>query len=111
VTGRAAALLAGLATAVAAAVLVRLAMWQWERGSDRDSLLSYSYAVQWALLAVALVGAVAARRRRGPRPSDEGASRDAAGRVLGPPLRPGEELDDPTSVRLRRWVTRRPGGA
>ena len=97
-------LLGAVATTAAAAVLVRLSIWQWERGSSRDSLLSYSYAAQWALLAVALVAAVALRHRRGPRPP---ADRDSAGRVIGPPLRPGEHLPDPTSVRLRRWVTRR----
>jgi cytochrome oxidase assembly protein ShyY1 len=95
------------ATAAAAAVLVRLSMWQWERGSSRDSLLSYTYAVQWALLAVALVVAVATRRRHGAHRPGDSASRDTAGRVIGPPLRPGEQLADPTSVQLRRWVTRR----
>lgn len=100
-------LLGAAATAAAAAGLVRLAVWQWDRGSSRDSLLSYSYAVQWALLAVALVVAVATRRRRGPCRPDERASRDAAGQVIGPPLRAGEQLGDPTSVRLRRWLTRR----
>lgn len=104
-TPRSTTLLGATATVAAAAVLVRLAMWQWERGSSRDSLLSYSYAVQWALLAVALVAAVVLRgRRRSPRPPQD---RDAFGDVIGPPLRPGEQLGDPTSVRLRRWVARR----
>ena len=106
-TRRTATLLGGLATAAAAAVLVRLAMWQWDRGRSRDSLLSYSYAVQWALLAVVLVAAVVVRRRRGPRTCERDPSRDTTGRVVGPPLRPGEQLPDPTSVRLRRWVARR----
>lgn len=96
-----------LATAAAAGILVRLAMWQWDRGSSRDSLLSYTYAVQWVLLAVALVAAVVVRHRRGPRRRDDSASRDTAGRVIGPPLRPGEQLGEATSVQLRRWVTRR----
>ena len=103
---RPATLVGTVATAAAAAVLVRLAVWQWERGSSRDSLLSYTYAVQWALLAVGLVGAVATRHHRGPGPPDDRASRDAGGRVIGPPLRPGEQLGDTTSVQLRRWVSR-----
>jgi cytochrome oxidase assembly protein ShyY1 len=96
-----------VATAAAAGVLVRLAAWQWERGSSRDSLLNYSYGVQWALLAVALVAAVATRHRRGGREAGEQASRDVTGRVIGPPLRPGEELGETTSVRVRRRLSRR----
>ena len=104
---RPASALGAVVTAAAVGVLVRLALWQWQRGSSQDSLLSYSYAVQWALLAVALLTAVVMRHRRGPRERDDAASRDIAGRVLGPPLRPGEQLGEPTSVQLRRWIPHR----
>jgi hypothetical protein len=95
-----------VATVAGVAVLVRLSVWQWQRGSSRGSLLSYTYAVEWMLLALGLVVAVAQRRRRGPHPPDEAASRDAAGRLIGPPLRPGEQLGAPTGVQVRRWLIR-----
>ena len=96
-----------LVTAFAVAVLLRLAAWQWDRARSRDSLLSYAYAVEWAALAVAVLVAVTVLpgRRRPPRQDDP--SRAVDGRVLGPPLRPGEDLGDPTRVRVQRWLHRR----
>jgi hypothetical protein len=100
-------LVSGLATAGAVAVLARLSAWQWDRGRLRGSLLNYSYAVEWGLLAVVLVAVVVVRARRVTSGEDDDASRDVDGRVIGPPLRPGEELGDVTRVRLRRWASRR----
>lgn len=95
-------------TLLAAGVLVRLSAWQWQRGSARGSLLNYTYAVEWLLLAVLLVAGLLVRRRRGSvRPDD--ASRDVAGRLIGPPLRPGEQAGEPTHVQLRRWLSRAAG--
>jgi hypothetical protein len=31
--------------------MLRLALWQWDRGQARGGLLNYSYAVEWVLLA------------------------------------------------------------
>ena len=45
------------------------------------------------------------RRRR--HPQRQNPSRAVDGRVVGPPLRPGEQLGDPTRVRVRRWLRRR----
>jgi hypothetical protein len=43
--------------ALAAVVMVKLGIWQWHRAQDRDSLQSYSYAVEWVVFAVlTLVG-------------------------------------------------------
>lgn len=100
-------LLGVLATAGAVAVLVRLSAWQWDRGQMRGSLLNYTYAVEWALLAVLLVvGPVVQRRRRSRCDPDDDASRDVDGRLIGPPLQPGEQVGDATGVRVRRWLTR-----
>lgn len=104
---RGARLVGTVATVAAVAVLVRLAVWQWERGSSRGSLMSYTYAVEWMLMALALVVAVVLHRRRGGRPADDSASRDVTGRLLGPPLRPGEQLPAATHVQVRRWFARR----
>lgn len=99
--------LGALATGGGVAALVRLSMWQWERGSAGGSLLNYTYAVEWMLLAVALVAAVVLRRGGGRRRADGDRSRAVDGRVIGPPLRPGEQLAPPTSVRLKHWLRRR----
>ena len=92
-------------TVLAVGVLVRLSVWQWQRGSDRGSLLNYTYAVEWLLLAVLLVVGLILRRYRRGSPSEDG-SRDVHGRLIGPPLRPGERPGDPTHVQLKRWLGR-----
>lgn len=98
--------LGAVLTVLAVGVLVRLSAWQWQRGSARGSLLNYTYAVEWLLLAVLLVVGLLVRRRRGSSPSDD-RSRDVQGRLIGPPLRPGEQPGDPTHVQLKRMLTRR----
>lgn len=40
-----------LLTLVAAAVMVRLGMWQLDVAGNRNSLQNYSYAVEWVLFA------------------------------------------------------------
>jgi hypothetical protein len=94
-----------LAAAAAVAVLGRLSWWQWERAQVRGSLLNYTYAVEWLLLAAAVAIAPLVRRRPGSTGGDE-ASRDVSGRLLGPPLRPGEQVGETTPARLRRWASR-----
>lgn len=98
-------LLVAAATTGAAAVLVRLAAWQWDRGRSSGAVVHYTYAVEWVLLAGALVtgAVVAGRRGRATRPAEaEQGCRDVHGRVIGPPLRAQEPLEDTTPVRLRR---------
>lgn len=92
-----------LATVVAAVACLQLASWQWARGRSSGALLHYTYAVEWALLAVLLVVGAVVTRRRATRPRDrEAASRDVHGRLVGPPLRPGEQLAAPVRTRVGR---------
>lgn len=98
--------LAVLAVALVA-VMVRLSMWQWGRARERGALLHYSYAVEWLLFAVlTTVGFVhlwwdGRRAEEDRRPPPE---RRPGGPLVGPPLAPGEELEEVTWVRLRRRV-------
>lgn len=94
--------------AVAVGVLLRLSAWQWDRARSGESLRSYSYALEWGLLALALVVLVGLPRAR-RRPDDDGASRTVDGSLLGPPLAPGERLGEPTGSRVRRCLGRRTG--
>jgi hypothetical protein len=85
------------------AVMVRLSVWQWDRARARGSLLNYTYAVEWLVFAVlTVVGAVRLRRegRRPLAPPAPGGQGDTP--VIGPPLAPGEELEEITWIRLRR---------
>jgi hypothetical protein len=101
-------LLGAIAVGGAVVALVRLSLWQWSRAGAEGSLQSYTYAVEWMLLAVLLVVAPLLLRRRSRRPPGERhAERDVNGQVIGPPLRPGEELAEATGVRLRRRLARR----
>jgi hypothetical protein len=88
-------LLRGLALCAGVTLLLRLSWWQWERGRASGRLLHYTYAVEWLLVAVALVGLLLVRRRPRSRP-DLGGSLDVTGRVIGPPLRAGERLTPTT---------------
>ena len=105
-TARGSGVVTGIAAAGGVAILLRLSAWQWDRATSRDSLLNYVYAVEWLIAAVALV-AVVVRHRAHPAAPDDEASRDVHGHVVGPPLRPGEQLPEPTGVRLRRWLQAR----
>lgn len=96
------ATLAVVALAVGESVILRLAAWQWERGRETGSLLHYTYAAEWVLVALALPIALVVRRRGRGRTDAEVASRDVHGRLIGPPLRPDEQLSETTGVRLRR---------
>lgn len=108
-TVRPATAVTAAATVIGVAGLLRLSAWQWHRGSTRGSLLHYTYAVEWLVLAVVLVAAVAVRHRRGSRRyDDDAASRDVTGRLIGPPLPPGEPVPEATHVRVRRRLTGRP---
>ena len=102
-----------LVVAAAVAVMVRLSVWQWDRARARNSLMNYAYAVEWLIFAVlTVIGvvrlAVEDRRRHSPHTrvrNDQpvpAACVGAPAPVVGPPLRPGEELEEITWVRLRR---------
>jgi hypothetical protein len=108
---RAALTLAAVVAAIA--VMVRLSLWQWHRGQERGSWQNYSYAVEWLLFAVlsgigvVRLGVEERRRRSGDpvaEPLDPGAPAGGCAPVplVGPPLRPGEELEEITWVRLCR---------
>ena len=99
---------------VAVGVMLRLSLWQWDRAHERHSVLNYFYAVEWVLFAVLTVAGVArlvleGRRavagRHQPEPEPE---RRPEGVLVGPPLRPGEELEEITWVRLRRRLRLEP---
>ena len=101
-------LLRAVAATAGVALLVRLSVWQWERGRASGRLLHYTYAVEWLLVAALLVGALVARRPRGDSTSEEPAgAHDVAGRVIGPPLRRGEQLPPTTRERATRWIRQR----
>ncbi|MDP5181819.1 hypothetical protein QOZ88_04150 [Blastococcus sp. BMG 814] len=93
-----------LAVAAVVAVMVRLSVWQWDRGRARGSLLNYSYAVEWLAFAVlTVVGAVRLwREGRSVADEERPPERPAGGPLVGPPLQPGQELEELTWVRLRR---------
>jgi hypothetical protein len=112
-TRRVRAGLAAVSLVVVVAVMVRLSLWQWDRARTTGRLLNYTYAVEWLLFAVLTVAgvvrlAVEDRRRRradtapGGQPPVASAVRRAPVPVVGPPLRPGEQLEEITWVRLRR---------
>ncbi|RBY82371.1 hypothetical protein DQ238_03470 [Geodermatophilus sp. TF02-6] len=103
---------------VAAAVfviglMVRLSLWQWGRARERGALLNYSYAVEWLVFAVlTTVGLVhlwrESRREQTRKPAPE---HHPDGPLVGPPLAPGEELEEVTWVRLRRRMGLGRGGS
>jgi hypothetical protein len=110
--------LAVLTVVAAVLVMIRLSVWQWDRARASGRLLNYTYAVEWLLFAVLTVFGVGRlvvedRRRRAPEPApaDEGlAGQTAVVPVVGPPLQPGQELEDITWVRLRRRLGLGGGG-
>jgi hypothetical protein len=99
--------LAAVGQLLAAALFVRLALWQGERARSQDSPLSWAYAVEWLLLALAVLVAPAVLARRAGRRSPDAAARTIDGRLLGPPLLDGEQLGEPTGVRVMRRLRRR----
>ena len=106
------AALAVLALVGLVGVMVRLSVWQWDRGRTSGRFLNYSYAGEWLTFAVmTVVGAARLvfedRRRSSSDPAaeaEEPVTPVPGARVplVGPPLRPGEELEEITWVRLRR---------
>jgi hypothetical protein len=94
-----------LAVAVVA-VMVRLSLWQWGRARERGALLNYSYAAEWLLFAVLTTVGVVHLWREGRRGEsrERPPERRPDGPLVGPPLAPGEELEEVTWVRLRRRV-------
>lgn len=107
-----------LVALVLVGVMLRLSLWQWDRARTRHSLLNYTYAVEWVLFAVLTVAGLArlavedtrlARRdtaRHGTDADDDPEPAPLAprpgGPMIGPPLAPGEELEEITWIRLRR---------
>lgn len=104
-----------LVALVLVGVMLRLSLWQWDRGEQRHSLLNYAYGVEWALFAVltvtglvrlAVEDARLARREADPDAAPEPAAvmPGPGGPVIGPPLSAGEDLEEITWIRLRRRV-------
>ena len=99
-----------LLVVVAVGVMLRLSLWQWDRAQMRHSVLNYFYAVEWVLFAVLTVGGVArlvveGRRAvlgRGAPVAEQEPEPHPEGLLVGPPLRPGEQLEEVTWLRLRR---------
>ena len=103
-------LVRGAAAVAVLALLGRLSLWQWERGRSSGRLLHYTYAVEWLLVAVLLAAVVLGHRRRSR--VDPPDVHDVAGRVIGPPLLPGEQLPATTRDRvLARFRRRTADGA
>jgi DNA-binding transcriptional regulator of glucitol operon len=103
--------LAVLLVVAAVAVMLRLSLWQWHRARDTGRFLNYTYTVEWLLFALLTVAGVVRlvvedRRRRTeadvPEVREAVAVPGAPVPMVGPPLRPGEELEEITWVRLRR---------
>ena len=109
------AVLALVLVVLAVAVMVRLSLWQWHKARAHGALLNYTYAVEWLVFAGLTVAGVVRLALEGRRD----AVRSAAGvpsagdpppaeacpapvPLVGPPLRPGEELEEVTWIRLRR---------
>ncbi|SEK69616.1 hypothetical protein SAMN04515665_104131 [Blastococcus sp. DSM 46786] len=93
-----------LAVVAVVAVMVRLSVWQWDRGRARGSLLNYSYAIEWLAFAVLTVVGVVRLWREGRSVAEQDAPPEpgTGGPLVGPPLQPGQELEELTWVRLRR---------
>src|SRR2546425_664713 len=102
-TRRVRAALAALVVVAAGVAMVRLSLWQWDRARATGRLLNYTYTVEWLLFAVLTVAgvvrlAIEDRRRRADDPGSPEpvppAVRAAPVPMVGPPLRPGEELEE-----------------
>jgi hypothetical protein len=106
-----------LVALVLVGVMLRLSLWQWDRAQARHALLNYTYAVEWALFALLTVAGLArlavedarlARAEEDPdgqpeqQPEEQPAMARAGSPLIGPPLAPGEDLEEITWVRLRR---------
>lgn len=119
------AALAVLAVVAAVVVMVRLSVWQWDKARAQGRLLNYTYAVEWLLFAVLTVGGVGRlwlegrRAARGGSPEQPEAVAAPAhapaetrgpAPVIGPPLAPGQQLEEVTWVRLRRRLGLGGGG-
>lgn len=103
-----------LVALVLVGVMLRLSLWQWDRAQARHSLLNYTYAVEWVLFAVLTVAGLARlavedarlaqRDTAGDDPEQDRAPVEPrpGGPMIGPPLAPGEELEEITWIRLRR---------
>lgn len=85
-------LLGLLATLAAAAVMIRLGMWQLGEGKSRGSLQNYSYAVEWVLFAAFTVFCFGKLLRDDGQEAEADAPVPAA--VVPPPLPVQEPMDD-----------------
>ncbi len=83
-----------LVVLTAAAVCIRLGLWQWERAQDSGRFLNYSYAVEWGLFAFFALAAWVKIRR-----DDRRAAAQPPPPVPVAPAKPvvvDEDLDDET---------------
>jgi cytochrome oxidase assembly protein ShyY1 len=84
-----------LLTLVAAAVMVRLGMWQLDVAGHRHSLQNYSYAVEWVLFAAFTVFCFVKLLRDESRETDhENEEPEITSVVIPPPVAPVEEPQD-----------------
>jgi hypothetical protein len=100
-----------LLAVVLVAVMVRLSLWQEDKARATGSLLNWTYAVEWLLFAGLTVAGLVRLAREGVRhvgPADGAAEARPpvrpGGPVVGPPLAPGQELEEITWVRVARKV-------
>jgi cytochrome oxidase assembly protein ShyY1 len=94
-----------LGAVAAVAVMVALSLWQWDRARERGSLQNYSYAVEWLVFAaLTVVGLLHLARESGRADREPPPERREEGPLIGPPLEPGQELEELTWVRLRRRI-------
>ena len=103
-----------LVVLVAVAVMVRLGIWQWDRGLRRGSLLNYSYGIEWFIFALLSVVGVIRLHWEGAAGPDEQPPRpelSSDAPLVGPPLEPGQPLEEITWVRIRRRLGLDPEGA
>jgi hypothetical protein len=94
-----------LALVLAIAVMVRLGIWQWHRGRERGSLLNYGYAIEWFTFAViAVAGPIRLHWERIDTSEKRQPERSPNKPLIGPPLEPGQALEEVTWVRIRRRI-------
>lgn len=99
-------LLALLLSLVAAAVMVRLGMWQLGRGERRHSLQNYSYSVEWVLFAVfTLFCYVKLLRDEGKQPEAE-ADPVRYGVAVPPPAVAAAPQDDDELAAYNAYLSR-----
>jgi DNA-binding transcriptional regulator of glucitol operon len=92
-----------LLTLVAAAVMVRLGMWQLDVAGNRNSLQNYSYAVEWVLFAAFTVFCFVKLLRDEGRETEEP---EITSVVVPPPAPAVEEPQDEELAAYNAYLAR-----